>query len=252
MDSKTKAELTELLKKSEDAIQITKCTLRQAVTHLPRIKDRYEKSLDKIYRYRWTPDMLEWDIPKEKFISGIRDLIDKDVYIYTTPLYIKRELQNTEYVLKFYRAFDHKYLFSLLGESLVGFMPKTGAVSESCMVAWSTSNPVPKGQPKWCELASKTIFDEIQFERICASAYVDIDKDSIMLNWLNDPNNKHRWNKWQLQWSLMVNYSSSQVRAQRYGKSIPVKIPNEWKWNRVKGFHQSLFVRNWSQSNKEI
>ena len=59
MDSKTKAELAELLKKSEDAIQITKCTLRQAVTHIPRIKDRFQKSLDKIYRYRWTPDMSE-------------------------------------------------------------------------------------------------------------------------------------------------------------------------------------------------
>lgn len=252
MDSKIKAELTELLKKSEDAIQITKCTLRQAVTHLPRIKDRFEKSLDKIYRYRWTLDMSEWDIPKEKFISSIRDLIDKDVYIYTTPLYIKEELQNTEYVLKFYRASDHKYLFSLLGESLVGFMPKTGAALESCMVAWSISNPVPKNQPKWCELATKTIFNETQFEKICASVYVDIDKDSTILNWLNDPNNKHRWNKWQLQWSLMVNYSSSQVRVQRYGKPIPVKIPNEWKWNRVRGFHQSLFVRNWSKSNTEI
>ena len=245
MEQTVRQELYNKLRESQ-AIQITRCTFRQAIAHIPVLRQRFDIMLDKLYRYRWITkeNYNEYTISRKEFNKMINDMIYENVDIYVYPLKnANDEFPKGDFVWKFYSTKTNKYMFSLWSTSLVGFIAKTGATSESSMVPWSTSIPVPKNHPKWVELATKTLINVDKFEEWCASIYVDIPKKSDLLTWRNDPNTKHRWNKWKLQWSLLTFYKDDNRRYVQQGKRFPEEIPNHWKWSRTTKLHQDLFVK---------
>lgn len=251
METTLRQELLSLLKKNPEAIQVVKCTLRQAIGSMPFVRARFDETFAKIYRYRWVAEEDFSLVPQKKFTAFLKKTLDKYYSIVVTPLKGNSgKIFPGEYEYRFLYDFGAgpEYVFSLAGRSLMGFLPDTGEARKSTILPWISTHPVPRGEQSWAEINTRSLFNIDNFERHCASLYFDVDKNSSETNWLNDSNGKNRWCKWKLQWSMVLFYKQdSRIRQSRYKKPVYVSVPVWTKYQRNRGLHQDMFVRLLSQ-----